>query len=134
MPRRAWPPNVAAVPAAYAAITGWDGLGYTLGPASWSASVSLAAFRAYPGGIHTYGSILLTVCALLTVGLVRADLRLIRLGLAGCVFVYTALALTILGSWITEGIAAWGGPSKGLGLALLAWLVLRRTPEVGERE
>lgn len=124
-----WPRNTVAVPATFVAVTGWDGLGYTLGPPGWSASPSLAAFAVYPGGIRSYGVALLTVCALLAVGLHSHDLRLVRLGLAGCVAVYLTLSLTVLGSWAIDGIAAWGGPSKGLGLAMLAALVLRRTPD-----
>ena len=131
---KVWAPNTVAVPVVFAGVTMWDGLGYTFGPPTWSSSASLAAFSAYPGGIRTYGAALLVVSLLLCVGLLLHDRRIVRLGLAGCVAMYMILSLTILGSWWLNGIAAWGGPSKGAGLALLSALILRRTPERQERE
>lgn len=132
---RRWPVNVRAVAATFAACTAWDGMGYTFGPEKWSSSPSLAAFAYWPGGIRSYGVILLCVATLLTAGTVLKDLRLVRLGLAGSLAIYLCLAFTVMGSWATEGIAAWGGPSKGLALAALAALILRRAPEGGgERE
>lgn len=123
-----WPPNTIAVPTVVSLLCAWDGLGYLLGPAMWSGSPSLDALTRW-GGIRPYGLALTLTAVVLLVGLLRRSLVTVRVGLALSVACYTANAASVLVSWQLVGIAAWGAPSKGLGFAAFAFLILRRTPD-----
>lgn len=129
MTTRPWPANTIAVPLTLAAVSAWDGLGYLLGPRSWSASPGLVAFDRWPGGIRTYGLVLLLAALLTAGGVAGRSLHVVRLGLAALVSVWAAHSLSVLWSWHLVGVTAWGGPTKGAGFALLAAMILRRTPD-----
>ena len=124
-----WPQNIVAVPLMFAVLCAFDGLGYLLGPASWSRTPTLTTLASYPGGIRTYGGALCVVSVLLFVGLAIRSLRVLRVGLAGVIATYTVLSMSVLVAWLNVGIFSWGGISKGFALATIAGLILRRTPD-----
>lgn len=129
--RTAWPVNVLPVALVFCLLGLYDGLGYLLGPEEWSSAPSLAAFMEWPGGARGYGALHVLTGAVLAVGLVGRSLPVVRVGLALAVGVWLANAGSVAYSYELAGVRAWGGLSKGIALAALAALILRRTPERG---
>lgn len=121
--------RLGTVPTILVVISTWDGFGYAFGPREWSSSKALVPLSGLPGGIRPYGVALLIGAAVIVWGWrSQAQLRYRRV-FAGELIVsglYISLGASVLLSWTTEGIAAWGGASKGPGIAALAiWASVR---------
>ena len=110
-------------------VAAYDGAGYTYGSDRFASSPSFAALASIPGGMRTWGILLLAGAVAVAWGIGRDSAghpRALNMVLAGGVCYYLFWAGAIPATWLNLGyIPAWGAVSKPAALATLYYLCAR---------
>lgn len=110
-------------------VATWDGAGYAYGSDRFASSPSFAALSAVPGGMRTWGVLLLAGAVAVAWGIGRDSAghpRVLNIVLAVGVGYYLFWTGAIPWTWIQLGyIPAWGALSKPAALAALYYLCAR---------
>ncbi|MDR6861986.1 hypothetical protein [Phycicoccus sp. 3266] len=113
----------------------FDGAGYAYGGNAVATSGSFAALSAVPGGMRTWGVLLLAGALAVAWGIGRdghEHPRALNITLAIGVGYYLFFAGMIVAAWVSIGsVPAWGALSKPLAFAVLYYLCARAVAPSG---
>lgn len=117
----------------------WDGAGYAFGGPAVTSGPQYAALRLIPGGMRSWGVLLLLGAALVAWGIGqphdRRGRRRFQWVLTGGVAYYTCWAFTVPATWLYLGsVPAWGAFTKSALIAFLYYLCARAVAAPGRRE
>lgn len=131
-PSHAPPKTIAAKTIAWAlvAVAVYDGAGFAFGGPSVTSSDSYVILRMVPGGMRTWGLLLLAGAVAVAWGIgregQRGGSRALNRTLTVGVAYYAAWCFVLIGTWVLLGnIPAWGALSKPALLTLLYYMCAR---------